>query len=208
MLSNEVEKSGFGAYADRVENPARLTFRVDLPGGDDRLRQMILYVATRCQSATRFGKVKLNKILWRADFAAFRERRVPITGVGYQKLAAGPAPLAMDEVLAEMLEDNLIDFKEVGAGDDYVEHRIIPLSAAKLSIFNPEDILFVDKSIEYYWNKSASSASDLSHRVAWKSRGFLERMPYESTFLSDDKLTKKQKEKFFALAEERGWKSL
>lgn len=191
-----------------MENRVALTFQVELPGGEDRLREMILYVAKECRDAQRFGKVKLNKILWRADFTAFRERGRPVTGCAYQKLAAGPAPLRMEEVLSTLQSRRIVSVEEVPAGGDYVEHRIIGHRDPDLGLFSVDDIYFVDKSVAFYWSKSASTASDLSHRVAWKSRAFLERMPYESAFLSDEKLSRVEKDKFHALAKAKGWKSL
>ena len=68
----------------------KLTPSVILPGKQDRLRQMILYVATKCAKAERMGLIKLNKILWKADFDAFAARQRPITGREYQRLDLGP----------------------------------------------------------------------------------------------------------------------
>ena len=39
----------------------RLTYRVELPGGDGRLREMILYVSQKAEEMPRYGKTKLNK---------------------------------------------------------------------------------------------------------------------------------------------------
>jgi hypothetical protein len=82
--------------------PPHLTFQVKLPGGQSRLREAALYVMTRCANAEAFGLVKLNKILWRADFKAYAARRVPVTGRQYQRLAQGPAPVEMLPVLQEL----------------------------------------------------------------------------------------------------------
>jgi hypothetical protein len=42
-----------------------LTYSVPLRGGQERLREMILYISKRCHNAPRFGSIKLNKILGR-----------------------------------------------------------------------------------------------------------------------------------------------
>src|SRR5665213_2629173 len=77
-----------------------LTYTKALPGGArERLRELILYVSEKCEKSTRFGMIKLNKIIWRADFTAFEARRSPITGAGYQRLPLGPAPIEMRPVL-------------------------------------------------------------------------------------------------------------
>jgi hypothetical protein len=65
----------------RVAN--NLTYKVHLPGGQKRLREMILYISNRCNDAPRWGKSKLNKILWRAGSHAFLNRGDPVTGRPY-----------------------------------------------------------------------------------------------------------------------------
>lgn len=179
---------------------AKLTFKVDLPGRESRLREVILYVCDQCTRADRFGKVKLNKILWRADFSAFAERAVPVTGRSYQKLAAGPAPVEMPPMLAEMEADKLIDFESRDHGDGYVEERPRALAKANLNFFSPDDLSFVDSSVRFYWKKTATEASDLSHTVAWKSRAFLDPIPYEAVYLSDDKPTALHRARFEQIA--------
>ena len=57
-----------------------LTDFIGLQGGQDRLRQLTLYVSREFATAARFGLVKLNKTLWKADFDAYANRRVPVTG--------------------------------------------------------------------------------------------------------------------------------
>lgn len=148
---------------------------------------MILYVCERCAGADRFGRVKLNKILWRADFTAFAERGVPVTGRSYVKLAAGPAPVEMPPLLAEMAADNLIEFESRELRGGYVEERPKALARPNLRFFSPDDLAFVDSAVAFYWKKTATAASELSHKVAWKSRDFLDPLPYESVFLSDEK---------------------
>jgi hypothetical protein len=57
----------------------RLTYRVELPGGQVRLREAALYVMKKCENLHFFGLTKLNKILWKADFSAFAARRVHLS---------------------------------------------------------------------------------------------------------------------------------
>ena len=191
-----------------MSDPGSLSFRVELPGGQARLRELVLHVCSRCSEADRFGKVKLNKILWRADFKSFAERRLPVTGRTYQKLAAGPAPLEMPLVLAELEAEGLLTFSRREMADGYVEVRPVARATASLRAFSEDDMDFVEEAIRYYWTKSATQASDLSHGVAWRSRKFLDPIPYEAVFLSDAKLTAEDGRRLGALAAEKGWKSL
>jgi hypothetical protein len=195
-------------YFEAMIRQGALTFSVGLPGGDRRFWEAILFVAAECQRARRFGKVKLNKILWRADFQSFKARMVPVTGWSYEKRAAGPAPVQMEASLNSMVEEGLIAINKIDVGGDYVEHRVVPLREARMDFFDSVDMEYINESIQFYWRKSATNASELSHATAWNVCNFTEVMPYESVFLSDKKLNLDEKERLHALARARGWKSL
>lgn len=87
------------------EQRQKLTWKVPLAGGQKRLREAVLYVSNACRDAERFGLVKLNKIIWRADFESFAQRGQPVTGRQYQRLPQGPAPVEMLPVLDELQAD-------------------------------------------------------------------------------------------------------
>lgn len=170
------------------------------------MREMILYVAQKGARMERFGKTKLNKILWKADFAAFSDRGSPVTGRPYQKLGNGPAPVEMPTILAEMEADGLIEIVQVQVGS-VTEHRVIAKTDPTLRFFSPDDLRFVDLAIEYFWETTATEASDLSHGVAWKTRAEMDPLPYESSILADDQLAEPVLSHLKTMAQERGWKS-
>lgn len=172
--------------------PPRLTTVVDLPGRQDRLRQMILYVCDKCVDADRFGLIKLNKILWKADFESFATCGVPITGRPYQRLELGPAPKEMKPVLRDMETDGAIRFDLTDFGEGIVEKRPIALVEPRLINFTIEDLKFVVRAVGYYWDKTGMETSDDSHGVAWKSRGNNDPMYYELSYLSDDQVPRRE----------------
>lgn len=188
----------------------RLTNRINLPGGQDRLKEMILYVAQRCAAADRFGAIKLNKILWKADFDAFAARGVPITGRDYQRLELGPAPREMPRVYNDMLRDGLIrveriDFGQNEAGEDVVELRTIALVTPNLGRFDAEDLRFVETAITYYWDMTGTESSDDSHGAAWRTHHNGDPLPYELARLSDKPLSRRMRQRIINRAKERGW---
>lgn len=183
----------------------RLTYKVRLPGGQDRLRELILYISERCASAPRFGKVKLNKILWKADFDAFAQRGVPVTGRSYQRLEAGPAPIDMPPLLAEMVDAGILEFQSMSFPSGKTEERPVAKRPAVLRrFFSEDDLRFVDAAIVHYWNMTATEASDDSHGAAWKSRQDMEAMPYEAAYLSDAKPSAELLKEMRVYAEESG----
>lgn len=182
-----------------------ITSKIDLPGGQNRLRHMILYVATRCVDAPRFGGIKLNKILWKSDFDSFAARGIPVTGRAYQRLRLGPAPKEMLPLHREMLREGSIRVEHVNFGDSIIEHRTVAVDLPDLSLFSEDDIGFVDASIKYYWNLTGEETSDDSHGVAWSTRRDGEPMPYESALLSDRQPGAKQMRRMEKMIYDRGW---
>jgi len=186
---------------------AALTYSVELPGGQDRLRQMILHVSKRCAGARRFGLIKLNKIIWRADFESFSERGIPVTGRAYQRLKFGPAAKEMLPLHSEMLRAGVISVEQRDFGDGIVERRTIALVEPNLHHFSPADLGFIEASIRYYWDKTGMESSDDSHGVAWSTRANGDPMPYETAYISDAELGPDQRMYFESLAYQRGWVS-
>ena len=163
----------------------RPTFKVDLPGGQDRLRQMILYVSLQSMETPRFGRIKLNKILWKSDFDAYAARGVPVTGCAYQRLRLGPAPRAMLPLLNEMIQTGLLSEEVTNFGDGIEERRPVALNQPNMCYFSQDDIGYVGRAINYYWPLTGMETSDDSHGLAWQTRSDREPMPYQSALLSD-----------------------
>ncbi len=191
-----------------MEHRARIkTVRVPMPGGQGRLLQMILYVAQKCEPCRYFGAIKLNKIIWKADFNSFAERRVPVTGREYLKQKFGPALREMVPVQRDMHRNGLIRFDHRDFGDGIIEERTIALATPDISLFTEEDLGFVEKSIIHYWDMTGTESSDESHSIAWETRALGVPMPYESALLSEQRPPPAQWERLKALVAQRGLSS-
>lgn len=185
---------------------AKLTWKVHLPGGQKRLREAVLYVSRKCENAPLFGLVKLNKIIWRADFESFAQRGQPVTGRQYQRLKQGPAPVEMLPVLNELQAEGLLRI-ERSKVVDFEEQRPIALAEPVLTFFSPGDLECLDRAISVYWEKSGKETSDISHGVGWSSRLDGEPMPYELAYLSDEPIGRSQKARLLKLATANSWSS-
>jgi hypothetical protein len=185
----------------------KLTYRVELPGGQTRLREAILYICQKCSDAPHFGLTKLNKMLWLADFTSFAERAQPVTGRTYQRLDSGPAPVEMLPLLNDMLRN-----QEIAIDDARVltfdERRPRALVSPTTRNFSSSDLSYLDMAIQRYWNLTGRDVSDKSHGVAWKTRKNGDPMPYESAYFDDDPLGVIAKSKLERVAKARGLKSL
>lgn len=184
----------------------KLTWKVHLPGGQKRLSEAVLYVSQKCEAAPFFGLVKLNKIIWRADFESFAQRGQPVTGRQYQRLKQGPAPVEMRPVLNELQAGGLLAINVVLQGS-YEEQRPIALQPPMLRLFSPQDLEYLDRAISVYWDKTGSEVSQISHGIAWSTREEAEAMPYELAYLSDQPVGRGQRARLLKLAAEHGWNS-
>ena len=185
---------------------SRVDYKIELSGGQNRLKEAILYVCQKASEMEFFGAIKLNKILWRADFRSYAERQIPVTGRQYQRLAMGPAPVEMPPVVNDLLRTGaiVIERRRVGRHE---ERRHIAKAAPVLRAFSPEDLDYLGEAIEHYRYLTGSEASDESHGVAWKTREDGDPMPYQSAYFEDGPLPKSTLDKLESIARTRNWQS-
>lgn len=169
-----------------------------------RLKELILHIADSRLGDSTFGKVKLAKVLYFADFTSFRLFGKPITGITYVKLPRGPVPQSFFEQLDNMEVKGDI-FLRVEPYYTYEQHRVIPKREADLTLFSGRDIGLVDKIIHDIAGKSAQQVSELSHTLAWDIFEMNAPIPYEAALLSDEGITEDDIESAKALFTEDGW---
>ncbi|HEY7243949.1 MAG TPA: Panacea domain-containing protein [Xanthobacteraceae bacterium] len=184
-----------------------VTYRVNLSGGQQRLKEAILYAAERGQGMVHFGRTKLHKIIWRADFRSFYERHQPVTGRMYQKLEWGPALVEMVPVMQELRRSGCLQ-EERRVHGDKEEFRPIATVKAMLRLFSPEDIEFLDESLRHYWDMTGTETSDDSHGIAWKTRNLGDPIPYEASYFNDDSLPQKTLNRLAEIAKSHGLRSI
>jgi len=185
---------------------SRVDYKIELSGGQNRLKEAILYVCQKAAEMEYFGAIKLNKILWRADFKSYADRQIPVTGRQYQRLAMGPAPVEMPPVVNDLLRAGaiVIERRQVG---HHTEKRHIAKADPVLRAFSAEDLDYLDEAIEHYRFLTGTEASDDSHGVAWKTREDGDPMPYQAAYFEDSPLPKGTLGKIEAIARARKWQS-
>lgn len=171
----------------RSEN---LTFGSEDEKSRERLRELILFVAERCQEDSTFGVTKLNKILFYADFLSFAKYGESITGISYNKLPYGPVPTGAEKIRSDMEAEEEI-FVTRQSYSPYQRHRIIPRREANLDLFSARNIALVDGVIEALSGLGGKKVSELSHGTSWRAVSSFERIPYETAFLDDSALTER-----------------
>ena len=185
--------------------PKEPTFSFGFPNAEERLRELILYIAEESREDIYFGAVKLNKILWMADFMAYAQRGEPLTGVPYQRLQQGPAPRRLAPVRNAMIRAKEVQEVQQQRGK-HTQKRLLPLRAADTSLFEDWQIELVDGLIKSMQGVTAKELTAFSHGVAWRSaaeKGAL--IPYEAAFLSDEPPDAEDVARTGELAARHGW---
>ena len=154
-------------------NPSRLP-------NDKKFRELILFISARSEGDASFGSVKLNKLLFYADFLAYIQFGKAITWQKYQKLDNGPCPRRMVPILRQLEND-----KDIVQADrnyhGYTQKRIVAMREPDLSGFSAAEIDLVTQVIDEFWGKNAAQISDASHEfIGWKLADTGEDIPYEA----------------------------
>jgi hypothetical protein len=151
---------------------------------EDKLAELILYVADELLDDAPGGVTKINAILFVAEFSHIRAYGTPITGVAYQKVDRGPTPRRLVPVRQKMIEDGAAYFRV----DDYFGrplHRLVPERAADKSKFAASELRIVDQVVQALWGKTASDVSATSQlEMGWKLVAEGEDIPFSTAFLA------------------------
>lgn len=146
---------------------------------DEKLQELILYIADKCQGDESFGATKLNKLLFYADFMAYLNFGQAITGHPYKCLEQGPVPTQLKPIRDRMEEYNDIVLVE-RQYHGYKQTRIIPRRDADLTLFTADEIRLVDTIIAQHESFTAKEISEQSHEfIGWKFANIGEEIPYE-----------------------------
>jgi len=159
-------------------------------GDEQKLAELILYISQKCATDPKFGAIKLNKILYLADFLAFGNWGEPITGVEYQHLRMGPAPRRLVPVREELQRGGKLVVQPLPLKSGHRQMRTVNLADPNLKVFSGREIALVDSIIEELWDLDAEESSEFSHRfVGWKMTKEGDNIPYGSIFNYDEPMS-------------------
>lgn len=152
---------------------------------EKKFRELVLLIARKSEGDPRFGSLKLNKLLFYSDFAAYLTLGHPISGQEYFALENGPAPRYMVRVREQMLRDGEIAMrkKETVSGP---QARTFALREPDLSQFTAQEVDLVDNVIRILAGQSGNDLSELTHRFpGWKLAAEKETIPYTVALVGD-----------------------
>lgn len=154
-----------------------------------KLKELILYIAEKCQFRPNFGATMLNKILFFVDYLYYARYGESVTGAEYFKLYWGPAPKYLLKAREELVSEGLIIIQNrpTPLGP---QERVVPTGKreANIGLFSAQMISFADSIIEEVKEESAESVSGMSHKFyGWQITPDKAIIPYETIFLKEPK---------------------
>jgi antitoxin SocA-like protein len=150
-----------------------------------KLEELVLYIAMRMHGNETFGRTKLNKLLFYADFGAYARLGRPITGAVYRKQRYGPCSKDFLTVKGRLEARERAKERTLRSGP-YAQERLIALDDPDMSLFGGPEVALVEEVLGKHWNTSGTDLSDLSHEsVGWRLAEWDEVIPYATALLPD-----------------------
>src|SRR5258708_14421724 len=169
---------------------------------DNRFKELVLHISQKCANDPKFDTIKLNKLMFFADFLHYGNYGKPITGFEYVKLERGPAPKRMPEIKQQMEKENALAQQKLPHSQ---WRKPVSLRDPNLESFTGTEIAFVDQLIDACKDTDGDQLSLWSHGWAcWKMSSLGETIPYELVFLSHEEPTPADIERGKAVARELG----
>jgi hypothetical protein len=154
----------------------------------EKFKSLVHYVCWSCEDPTVLGSVKLNKVLYKADFAAYY-RDSSITGEEYVKRQYGPVPKHIVPILRELAENGDVAIRDA-EHFGYDKKEFFAITKPDLSRFTAEEISIVDEMILYVcYQHTARSISKELHDEVWELAEIGEEIPYVTAFSRPGEIT-------------------
>lgn len=155
-----------------------------VPANREKMKRLTHYVIARSENPSVLGSVKLNKILWFSDVAAYLNWGQTLTGDRYVKRQFGPVPRNILSVLGELQDEGKVLVRKITYyGREKTDYLALEAPETLSDLFTADEISLVDKHIASICGRhSARSISHLSHNDIWRLATIGEEMPMNAMF--------------------------
>ena len=151
----------------------------------DKLFEAVLYLAERSLDDPNLGIIKLTKLLYFADVAAYQKRGEPITGATYLHFPHGPHPKNWHKLRQEMESVGDIDVLH-GHGPGSHRYRVLPKRPARLETLSSDDCAILDEQLEKFTSFNTSGIEEHSqYGLGWLATEDGEPIPWEMSGMTD-----------------------
>lgn len=152
-----------------------------------KFKELVLYLSQASAKDEGFGMVKLNKLLYRSDFEAFRLLGRPITGAVYEKQEFGPVARALPLVLDDLARSGYVIWQREAAGP-YTRKIPKAVETPDLITFSDDEIVIIDRSLGELAALGGKSVSEWSHEesAGWNSVEIGQEIPYITALIATE----------------------
>lgn len=148
-----------------------------------KYQNAILYLCQKLKGEVR-GKKKLAKLLYFADFGLYEKDQRSITGDAYRALPMGPVPAALEKIVVEMEEKQLLTVEKIEEHQGYLPTEVYRCKAQPdVNAFDEEERKMLDRIIVQYGHLTGKQLEELSHAEApYIGTELRKEIPYELAF--------------------------
>jgi uncharacterized phage-associated protein len=178
-----------------------------------KFKELVVYLCAASERAgdEGFGMVKLNKLLYRADFEAYRLLGHPITGETYEKQEFGPVARDLPVVLDELGAAARLRWEHIPRGPhtrDVPKITDDPDAVADMTAFPPDEREVIENTLRELAVYGGKGVSEWSHEesAGWKAAPeYGHAIDYASTFISTEPISSEDLARARDYVRERGW---
>jgi hypothetical protein len=154
---------------------------------EERFKELIVFISELCKHDSTYGSIKLNKILYFADFMAYRVLGRPITGARYLKLPEGPVPREIIAARNDLIAEGRMAVELRPYFNGVQKRPVVVGDGPNESGFSESERAIVRSIADYFHGKTAREVSDFSHlQPGWILAEDGADIPYETAWLSSD----------------------
>lgn len=126
----------------------------------EKLFEMMSYFA----GTVKPFKVKLNKLLWYADFLHFKLHNRGISGLQYQALPMGPVPTEYQTLFDMACHNGAVKIDRYEFDSNSVGEQFIQLKPFDNTVLKHTEIEVLDKVISVFGSTSTNDIQNISHQ--------------------------------------------
>ena len=129
----------------------------------DRLKNILLFFISKGNGVFF---TKMNKLLFYADFMAYRVTGKSVSGLAYKAIAHGPVPVRWDRIYSfyDEIEQEIVQFPDGRAGT-----KLVSSLRPDMAEFSDDELKILDYVSQRFKNETPTQISETSHEEeAWK----------------------------------------
>ena len=161
---------------------------------EQKFSEVLHYIIAQTTGKYNFGKTKLYKTLYFAEFNFFEKYEKLITNESYIKIQYGPAPKHFDKIAKELKEKKIIKEETKYLNNDKKLKSYISTKEPCYD-FTPQELKEINTAIQLVDSMTAQQISAYSHDdTPWKVSKMNEEIDPMLVFYRDDKYSVTNKE--------------